>query len=357
MAIIGNTFLGLRDIYKGMDGKGDVADIIDMLAQTNSMLTDAVTRECNTKTKHLHTIRSGLPEVVWGQLYKGVPNSKSLRTQVEDTTGFIEGMSTVDIRLAEVEKNVDAFRLQEAHSFLEAISQEHQRGIIYESERENSDRITGLAPRFSDLSAENGSQIIDCGGTGGDNTSLWFVTWGMDACHLIHPEGSDAGIMRQDHGKQPVTDDDGKRYYAYEETFRLHTGVCVRDWRKIVRLANIDSTRLQTAPDDIDGNGNSLYDFMRRGYHQVHGKRRVDFGTPGGSPDGNFALGSTCLYCNSDVLEALDALGTNSGASDNFVRLKPMEVQGMEVDTYRGMKISQVDQIVNTEARVVASAP
>ena len=63
-------------------------------------------------------------------------------------------------------------------------------------------------------------------------------------------------------------------------------------------------------------------------------------------------MGSTCLYANRDVLEALDALGTNAGASDNFVRLKPMEVEGMEVDTYRGMKISQVDQIVNTEARV-----
>ncbi|WP_299546973.1 major capsid protein [uncultured Tateyamaria sp.] len=355
MAIIGNSFLGLRDIYKGTDGKGDVADIIDILAQTNSILTDVVTRPCNMKTKHKHTIRNGLPEVVWGQLYRGIPASKSERTQVEDTTGFLEGLSQVDVRLGEIEENLDAFRLQEAHSYLEAISQEWARAIFYESETANSDRITGLAPRFSKLSsdtAEIGSQIIDCGGTGGNNTSLWFITHGMDSFHLIYPSGTNGGIMREDHGKQNVTDADGRRYYAYEETFRVHTGGCVRDWRKIVRLANIDSDRLRTAPDNLDGNGNSIYDFMRRGYYQLHGKRRVDFGTPGGSPDGNFAMGSTCIYANRDVLEALDALGTNAGASDNFVRLKPMEVQGMEVDTYRGMKISQVDQIVNTEARV-----
>jgi hypothetical protein len=51
-------------------------------------------------------------------------------------------------------------------------------------------------------------------------------------------------------------------------------------------------------------------------------------------------------------MEALDALSTNSGASDSFVRLTPMEIQGNEVLTYRGIPIRETDAILNTEAQV-----
>ncbi len=347
MATIGNTFLGLADIYKGKTRTGQVADIINMLRQTNSILDDAMTRECNSGREHVHTVMSGLPAVTWGKLYTGIPNSKAQRVQVKDTTGFVEGRSTVDARLAEIEPDLEAYRLQEAQGFLEAMSQEMARAIIYENQDTNPEKITGLAPRFNDLSAENGSQIIDAGGTGSDNTSVWFVTWGMDAVHMIYPTGTQAGLTREDHGKQRVLDDNGNAYYALEETFRWHGGVAVRDWRKVVRVANIDVSLL--AAGSVD-----LYGFMRNAYYQVHGIRTLDTGTatPGSGMDGNFGMGRTVVYCNKDVLEALDALGTNAGASDNFTRLKAREVEGKEVLTYRGLPLRQVDKISNGEAQI-----
>jgi len=345
MATIGNTFLGLADIYKSQTKTGEMADIINMLAQTNAMMDDAVVRQCNQGKTHKHTVLSGLPSVTWGKLYTGIPNSKAQRTEVEDSTGFVEGRSTVDARLAEIEPNLNAFRLQEAQAYLEAMSQEHQRAVIYESQDSNPEKITGLAPRFSSLSAENGSQIIDGGGTGADNTSIWFVTWGLDACHLIYPDGTSGGLIREDHGKQRVLDGSGDAYYAFEETFRMHSGVSVRDWRKIVRVANIDVSDMQAGSVD-------LYGLMRKAYYGVHGIRTLDNGTVNGGMDGNFGRGRTVVYCNKDVFEALDALGSNAGASDNFVRLMPRELEGREIMTYRGMPIRQVDQIINTEAQV-----
>jgi hypothetical protein len=354
MATIGNSFLGLADIYKGKTKTGQVADIINMLRQTNSILDDAITRECNEGKQHKHTILSGLPPVTWGKLYQGIPNGKAQRTQVTDTTGFVEGRSTVDARLAEIEPNLGAFRLQEAQSYLEAMSQEMARAIIYENQDSNPEKITGLAPRFNSLTAETGSQIIDAGGTGSDNTSIWFVTWGMDSTCLLYPKGSNAGLAREDHGKQRVLDDDGNAYYALEETFRWHCGVTVRDWRKIVRIANLDTSVIAADPTDVDGSGNDLYHFMRKAYYQIHGIRTVDSGTntPGNGMDGNFGMGRTVVYCNKDMFEALDALGVNAGGSDNFVRLRPREIEGKEVMTYRGVPIRQVDQIVGTESRI-----
>ena len=62
--------------------------------------------------------------------------------------------------------------------------------------------------------------------------------------------------------------------------------------------------------------------------------------------------GRQAIYCNRDVLEALDVNATNGGGSDNFVRLKSEELEGKEVLTYRGIPIRETDAIVNTEAQI-----
>ena len=65
------------------------------------------------------------------------------------------------------------------------------------------------------------------------------------------------------------------------------------------------------------------------------------------------AGGRIAVYCNRDVMEALDAANTNADSGDNFTRLKPMEIEGKEILTYRGFPIRESDSLLNTEARVV----
>ena len=93
MAVIGNSFVDLIDIYKQQDGRGQFVPIIEMLMNMNPILDDAIAVECNKGTTHLHTVRSGLPDVAWGRLYQGIPNSKGHTAQVEDTTGFVRGLA------------------------------------------------------------------------------------------------------------------------------------------------------------------------------------------------------------------------------------------------------------------------
>jgi hypothetical protein len=89
MATIGNTFVDLIDIYKQQDGMGQYVSVIELLMEMNPILDDAIAVECNKGTSHLHTVRTGLPAVSWGRLYKGIDQSKSTTAQVEDTTGFV----------------------------------------------------------------------------------------------------------------------------------------------------------------------------------------------------------------------------------------------------------------------------
>lgn len=334
MPTIGNTYPSLIDVYKqkGADGRVTAA-IIEMLSEINPILTDATVLECNDGTKNITAVRTGLPEATWRQLYKGVQPSKSTVKQVTDTTGQLEAWSEVDAKLVKLAGDGAAqFRLNEAQAFLQGMSNEMATTLFYGNEADDAAKFTGLAPRFNDLSAENGSQIIDANGTGSDNTSIWFVVWGPNTVHGLYPKGSMAGLQRKDLGEETTEDADGGKYRVLREQFMWDMGLTVRDWRYVARIANIDVSDM--AAGSVD-----LYKFLRKAYYALY-QRRV--------PNGRAAI-----YCNSDTMEALDALATNAGTTDNFVRLSTSEIEGEQVMTYRGIPIREVDAILNTEARVV----
>lgn len=340
MAKIGQKYFDLIDYYKSLDANGTTADVIEMLMQFNPVLEDAIAVECNNGTKHKTVIRTGLPEVSFGKLYGGMKQSKSSKQSVEDTTGFIEGLSTVDERLLELAgKNKGAIRLQEAESFLQSISNTIAQKIFYGSTVGSPEEFMGLAPRFNDPSAQNGKQIIDGGGLGADNASIWMVTWGENQVHTLYPKGTKAGINRQDMGRQRVYDENNDPYYAYEEKFTQHMGISVKDWRYVTRVANIDVS--EALAGNVD-----LFGLLRKAYYQNEGRRHMKGHSKG------MKMGRMAIYCNSDILEALDMLGTNAGANDNFIRLKPAEIEGKECQTYRSIPVRETDALLSTEELV-----
>jgi hypothetical protein len=332
MATIGSTFFDLIDLHKSQDENRQIAEVIEMLKENNPILDDAMAMECNSGTKHRTTIRTGLPATTWGSFYQGISQSKSTKAQVEDTTGFVEQLSSVDKRLLNISGNANAVRLSEAQASLEAISQEVASSVIYGNDATDPNKFLGLAPRFNSLSAVNGGQIVDGGGAGADNTSVWFVTWGDTKSHLLYPSGTAAGVVREDKGEQRTLDANGNPYFVMEELFSQHVGLTVRDWRSVSRIANIDVSALQAGTVDI-------YALMRKAFWKIN-KHRVE-GT------------RAAIYCNSDVLEALDADSTpTTSTTASYVRLSPMEIEGQEVMSYRGMPVRQVDAILNNEALV-----
>lgn len=342
MATIGNSFLGLADIYKRTDQNRNITPVIEALNIVNPLMEDAVMIECNQGAKHLSTIRTGLPAVAWGKLYQGIPQSKSLTQQVEDTTGFVEGLSTVDVRLLELSKNPGAVRMSEAQPYLESMSQEVTTNFFYADTATTPERFKGLAARYGSLGGSgSGNQIVDAGGTGSDNMSIWFVTWGEMQTSLIYPEGTAAGITRQDKGEQRALDANGQVYYVKEELFRQHVGVRVGDWRFNSRVANISLAAVQAGTVD-------LYKYMRLAYYQLQSRRnrKIDNG-------GMVSPGRTVIYANRTILQALEALSVNKGSSDNFVRLTPDDIQGREIMTYKGISIRETDSLIEAEARVV----
>jgi hypothetical protein len=343
MSTIGASYLNLIDMFRA-SGDAATAEVVEVLNKLSPVARNAFTVEANSGTVHKHSIRTGLPSVAWGRLYQGIPQSKSGRATVQDATGFVEGLSTVDTRLLEISPNPAALRDSEGRSFLESMVQEVESGFFYNDVTTTPEKFKGMAARYNATGGGSaGNQIVKAGGAGSDNTSVWFVTWGENATHLIHPKGTKAGIDRQDKGEQRVTDSTGA-YYVKEELFRWHVGVAVRDWRYNARIANIDVSDLAAGSVDI-------YKFMRNALYKMQGVWSTAMMNGSGQINANASVeGRTVIYMNRSVLEALDA--TQTATSNGALMLRPMELEGRVVQSYRGIPIEVTDALLNTETVV-----
>ena len=166
MATLGTTALTLLDWARRVDPEGKIAKIVEILNDTNEILEDMAWVEGNLPTGHKTTIRSGLPSVAWRLLNYGVQPSKSRTVQVTDSCGMLEAYSEVDKALADLNGNTPEFRLSEDRAFLEAMNQELATTLFYGNTATDPEKFLGLAPRFNDLSAENGGNILTGGGAG-----------------------------------------------------------------------------------------------------------------------------------------------------------------------------------------------
>ena len=328
MAAIGNTALTYTDWAKRYND-GRISVIVELLSQTNEILDDMRWVEGNLPTGHRTSVRTGLPQGTWRQLNYGVQPTKSTTTQIADACGMLETYSEIDKALADLNGNSAEFRLSEDKAFLEGLSQQLAQTLFYGNTATSPEKFMGLAPRFNTASgtAAISQNVIDAGGTGADNTSVWLVVWGDLTVHGIFPKGSKAGLQMRDLGEQTLTDINGNRFQGYRTHYKWDAGLTVRDWRYAVRIANIDVSDL-SAPTPPD-----LTKFMIKATHKVP----------------SLKTGQPVFYMNRTGRQWLDI----QAATKDNVMLKISEFEGRPVREFLGIPIRTCDQILNTEARVI----
>lgn len=332
MATLSNTkWPTLVDVAKVTDPDGSIADIAEMMNETNEVLDDLPFLEGNLPTGHLHTIRAGLPTPTWRKMYGGVQPTKSRSVQVTDSCGNLEDYAEVDAAIAELNGNTAEFRLSEDAAHIEGMSQELADTIFYGNEGTDPAAFTGLAPRYNSLSAANGDNIIDAfSGSGGDLTSIWLCVWGPQTGFGIYPKGSKAGLSMTDKGLVTIENADGSngRMEAYRTHYKQQVGLTIRDWKYFARIANIDVSELTTL-----ANTKNLITWM------VQAAERIP----------HFGRGRACFYVNRNIREKL-RLGIIEKVSSN---LSWESVAGKRVMTFDDIPVRRVDSLLNTEDRVV----
>jgi hypothetical protein len=259
MAALGNGVLTLLDWAKRLEPRGGVtSDIIELLTQNNEFLEDMTWREGNLTTGHRTTVRTGLPAVAWRLINQGSATSHSTTAQIDEQCGMLEAWSEIDVKLAKLENDVAALRLSEGRPFIEAMNQELAQTVFYGNSGLAPEEFTGLSPRYSDTTAGNGQNIIlSSAGAGGDNTSIWLVAWHDETITGIFPKGSSAGLVHEDLGIETVESVAGfgtstaRRLRAYRDIWSWDAGIALKDWRYVVRIANIDVSDVNAGTVDL----------------------------------------------------------------------------------------------------------
>jgi hypothetical protein len=338
MATLSNNSLTLADWAKRVDPDGRVPVVAELLSQSNEILEDCVFKEGNLPTGERVVIRTGLPTVYWRALNQGIPSSKSTTAQVDEACGILEARSEVDKDLAMLNGNTAQFRLSEDTAFLEAMNQTQATTMFYGNPGVDPKQFLGLAARYSDSTAANGQNILKAGGSGSDNTSIFLVVWGDNTVYCPFPKGSKAGLIHEDLGEQTVYNSDGTRMQALATRYQWKNGLVVKDWRYVVRIANIDVSDLiaQTGTQAASA-ATAIIKLMARSLYRIP----------------NMSMGRAAFYMNRTVHSGLSIAALDK--SQYVLKINEGLSQfGMPYSwlSFLGVPLRRVDSLLNTEAAI-----
>lgn len=330
MAVLNADLPTLLDQARLLAPDGSMLKLIETLQRRNVMVEDAVFLEGNLPTGHVFASRTALPTIEWRRLNRGTKPSKSRSTQVTETCGMLEGRSVVDVKLANLGGNAPAFRANEDKAFVAAMGNKVESALLYQSTDSAPDTIQGLSPRLDSTADEGGSQIIklNAAPSGNDQTSIWLIVWGPESVHGIYPKGSMVGLKPEDLGKILVDDGTGTgaQFLAYVTNWNWDLGLCVQDYRQIVRIANIDTSALLITED-------TLVPAMVRAYYRIH----------------DLKAGRPVFYVNRFIAETLH-LQARSAVKGSTLTI--VEIEGRPVVHVMGIPVHVTDGLINSEAPI-----
>ena len=339
MATLSTSNLTLADWAKRSDPDGRVPIVAELLSQSNEILEDCVFKEGNLPSGERVIIRTGLPSVYFRALNQGIPGSKSTTAQVDEACAILEARSEVDKDLAMLNGNTAQFRLSEDTAFLEAMNQTQAETMFYGNPGTDPKKFLGLAPRYGDLSADNAVNILDAGGTGSDNASVYLVVWGDQTVYCPFPKGSKAGLTHEALGEQTVYNSDGTRLQAFATRYQWKNGLVVKDWRYVVRICNIDiSDLLASSNTQTAAASTNLVKLMARALYRIP----------------NMAMGRAAFYMNRTVHSGMSIAALDK--SQNVLSIQEGLSQFGSAQSYLsflGVPLRRVDALINSEARVV----
>jgi hypothetical protein len=335
MATTGGTVPTLVDIVSRSDPDGTFANIAEVLNQSTVVVQDCPWMEANGRTFHRSTLRTSLPDTYFRRYNEGVLPSKSTTGQVDEMLAMLESWSEIDNDLLKLNNNSATWRMSEERPFKVSMGIKAAQTLIYGNHSTDPKSFTGLSTRYNDVNlGESGSglkdgAVVDGGGTGGDNTSIWLIGWGSDTVHGVYPQGSVGGLQVKDAGLDVKTDANGGLYWVARTHFKWDMGLAVRDWRAVVRIANLDTSLL------IANSGMADLTFLMI---RALGRRPPDL----------IPMARWAFYVNPVVGTMLEVQALAKASS----QLTLGNYQGQPITTFRGVPINVVEQILGNEAQL-----
>lgn len=298
----------------------DLLDIVNELVKKVPILRDAPFYECNQNESHKHTKVAAMPAASTRAMYEAASKSAAQTKSIIEPVSYIEEHSEIDEQVLKIVKNPQRFRYDEDMIHMEALRQKIGTLFLYGNHITDIKDIDGITTRYNALSLDN---VWTCGGSGDDNTSLWFIKWGRDAVFCVYPSSADLKVVqRNDLGRQRIPEGSaGGAYYAFVTQFLFSFGIVVRNDKCIQRICNIEASG---AANLIDTD------------KMIKAKNKM--------PDTEGVVG----YCNDTVLSQLEI----EAKDKPNVWHTTTDPWGKRVLNFYDIPVRKFDSLVNTETTV-----
>lgn len=313
-------------------GLGD-DPVVEILSKSTPLIADMAFRGGNQTDGHKFKVRAGLPGVTWRALNEGVVPTRSSQKHVRETCAMLEAVSEVDKKYIDMEDDQALARLEEAESFIEAMGQEFAASVWYGDTGFEPKGIMGLSKRYGSLTGPANKYIIDCSGTGNNNASIWLVIHSTKDFFGVVPKNSKIGLQHKASGVIDLIDpDNGGTYEGYRDRFQWDVGVCLRDYRQVVRACNIDVTKLPTFGTASDQSAH-LLDIVNTMTNRVQ----------------NLNSGRAVIYMNRTIKEYWE----KQLLMAHYIEKSMDQATGTISTSYKGIPIHVDDSLLETEERVI----
>lgn len=308
--------------------------VVDTIRDCMPLFDQATIQPANDGTNNKTDLITKYPEGQLRGFNQGVEPEKAEGKTVTDSCMLVSTYSQIDEKLLQLNKNSATWRANKERAFMRGLAYGMAKRFFYGSMAQDPRAINGLAARYwtvdtaKDMVAE---QVIDAGGTGNTNTSIWLVTWGPETTYLFYPEGAKAGLEAYDRGIESVLDAQGRRYRAAITDYDWYLGLAVSNPASVVRIANIDVTQLKNDA----ASGANLIDLL------IDAKERL----------GDDVVGRTAFYANGDITRVLRHQINKTTNS----QLTWDTVAGRKVTVFDDTPIHKMPKgiLLSTEARVI----
>ncbi len=338
------TNLTLAELVRREDPDGGLADIVDVISQTNAIVMDATWIRCNDGSSHQHTRVVTEPTGAERMFGQGVQREAGVTEVVNEPTTIMSGFSEPDSSmLRQQPEGWEAARTKEDAFFINGLTKTFASRIFDGNRTTNPLQIQGINNR-SDYNALSSAYVFDnAGGNASataNKTSIYFIQFGEKMVNWIYPRNmapemtENSPITMRDFGEQlvldPLNTSNTAKYPAFQSWFELLWGIDIADPRMIKRVVNISTS-------NIDGVDDFSFDeeVMIDAFNELE----------------NGGMGAV-IYCNRTIKAQMMKRANEKG---NAVFTADTEGEGpfaRPVVRFWGIPVREVAQITNVQATV-----
>ncbi len=340
MATLAGGVPTLLDLVTEMAPDGSQQDMAEILTQHTEVLNDMTWMNGNLLTGHRDSARTVLPTPTFRAINEGVPITKGSGTQIEETCAMLEDFSQCDRELALLSGNVEGYRLKQARPHITGFAHKMATTLFYGNSNVNPKEFTGFAPRYWTLDtakSATAANVLSAGGSGSGLRSIWLVGWSEDTVTGIVPKNTTGGLQHEDatsgagdNGAQALQDANGNLYMGFRDHWTWRCGLFVKDWRYVIRIANIDIDLLTKDA----ASGADLIDLMIQATENIEGLEGV----------------RPVFYMPRTIRSFLRRQRTNA----KNVRITEDMVEGKRVTAFDGITVRRTDALNVEETQVTA---